>query len=186
MTTATTTCLAAAALLLGACAATPAEAAGDEMTQSLVLHLGARDSTSAEPVGDLSGGVTGVEYGSRAWGWLGWEAGISYSEQEEFLELFGIEETVDVLEASFGGRATYAGFADAGAGLLPYASVGLSALALQRRESDDSAVGAYAHGGLCYVFDAGLTVGLDLKVLASSSDDLESYWQLTLQLGWAF
>ena len=178
-------CFAGTAILLTACATTTAPAA-DELTQAIVLHWGVRDASSAESSGaDDAGAVIGLDYNSRCWDWLGWEAGISYSEQEDFL-LFGVEEPLDVFEADLGARATYSGFADAGAGFLPYASVGVSALALEGRGADSSAAGAYVRGGFCYAFRFGFTLGCDLKLLASSSDDIETYGQFTFQFGWSF
>ncbi|HEX6810545.1 MAG TPA: outer membrane beta-barrel protein [Planctomycetota bacterium] len=180
-----TICSAGIAFLLAACATTTAPAE-DDLTRSIVLHWGARDASSAGSSGaDDAGVVIGLDYNSRSWDWLGWEAGISYSEHEDFL-LFGVEESLDVVEVDLGGRATYCGWADAGAGLLPYGSVGVAALAMEGRDADSGAVGAYVRGGLCYVFRAGFTLGFDLKFLASSSDDVETYGQFTLQFGWSF
>jgi hypothetical protein len=178
----TIACFAGLAFLLTACATTTAVAA-DDLTQSIVLQWGARDASTEESSGDDEAGVViGADYSSRCWDWLGWEAGFSYSEG---FTLFG-DEPLHVYEAGVGARATYAGFADAGAGLLPYGAVGVSALAMEGRDADSSAAGAYVRGGLCYVFRAGFTLGCDLKFLASSSDDVESYGQFTFQLGWSF
>lgn len=179
--------IAGIAFLFPACATTSSAPAADDLTQSIMLLWGARDAKTAESTdADDAGVVIGVDYHSGCWDWLGWEAGLTYSEHEEFLALFSVDEPIDVYEASVGGRATYRGFADAGAGLLPYASVGLSALAMEGPNADSSAVGAYVRGGLCYAFRFGFTLGCDLKFLASSSDDIESYGQFTFQFGWSF
>ena len=125
-----------------------------------------------------------IDYSSRGEGSLGWEAGIGYALHQEFLT-FTETQDMDVYEVSLGGRLTYLGFAGKRGGLLPYASAGLSGLILSGR-SDSGAVGAYARGGLNYVFGGGFTLGADLKALASSSDDLDYYVQFALQLGWSF
>lgn len=182
----TTACLACAAFLFTACTTTTAPAA-DALTQRLALHFGARavGSDASSHTDTDGGGVVGIEYASRCWDWLGLEAGLSYSEHDEFV-LFGVSESIEVVEVDAGARATYRGLADGGTGLLPYASLGLAALSMDGRGADRGAVGAFARGGLCYVFGCGFTLGADLKGLVSSSEDVDYYLQFTLQLGWSF
>lgn len=182
----TTACLTCAAFWFTACTTTTAPA-DDALTQSLTLHFGARAvvSDASSHTDTDGGGVVGVEHVSRGRDWLGWETGLSYSEHEEFV-LFGVSESIDVVEVDAGARATYRGLAGGGAGLLPFASLGLAALTMDGRGADSAAVGAYARGGLCYVFGCGFTLGADLKGLVSSSENVDYYVQFTLQFGWSF
>jgi len=91
-----------------------------------------------------------------------------------------------VTELSGGARYTFLGLAQEQSGLLPYLSGGLAGAFLSGRDSDEGALGAYARGGLTYVFGGGFTLGLDLKGLASTSDYLDYYLQLTIPVGWSF
>jgi hypothetical protein len=177
------------AVFLAACAT--ADPGVPQNNASLVLGLRAADSdgdyTSDKGLAmdDLCG-VTGIEYTRFIdTGW-GWEAGLDFSEHQEFAIFGKTEEDLDVLEFYGGGRYTVTGIGGEAFDFLPYVGAGVSALIMDGRKADDFAVGLYGHLGAHFAVARNFTFGPDIRGLVSTSDDVGVYLQFGLQLGWSF
>jgi len=140
--------------------------------------FGARGAKSDDD--DEVGGVAGVEYSHLFDNDFGFETGATYSRHDELLEFVDDDEDLRVWDLYAGGR-----YALARGPLTPYVGAGLSILSLDGKGADNG-VGGYAHAGVSWLIADHFTIGVDLRAVAGSEDELKRYFQAAFLIGYSF
>ena len=148
-------------------------------THHISVQLGTRGAKADNSSSFDSGALVGGEYCHFLRDDLGIEAGISRSKHHEFFS-FGLSEDLTVVELYGGGQ-----YAFSRGTVSPYVGAGLSLLFLDGRDADDGA-GIYGHTGLKVKLSRRLSMGVDVRGLVGTPDELARYIQLVLTLGWSF
>lgn len=171
--------------------------AGPAGTVSLVVGSRTVGDWDSEPTGfgdtvDLGDHtVFGIDYASISESGLGFEGSLLYSSGSDDTIAMGqsVDLELSMLEVGFGARYTMTGLGP----LHPYVGAGLELIVadLEAASSgvavtaDDTDYGAYAHGGVFFLLGRTVTLGVDVRALTGTDNDLD-HTQVAATLGLAF